>query len=75
MKPEEIEALYMTIEEAAEYLNVDKSRVRKMSRSGYFAKLKGNVYDRSGVEAYKVKRGDKKGGRYPKQTDMIGEQS
>jgi len=29
--------------------------------------MKGGVYLRSDVEAYKAKRGDRKGGRYPKE--------
>ena len=75
MKPEEIEALYMIPEEAAGYLGVNKGRVRQLAISGLIIKLKGGVYERSSVEAYKMKRGDKKGGRYPKQADTFGEQS
>ena len=66
MKPKEIEALYMTPDEAAEYLGVTKSRVSKLVTAGQITKLKGSVYDRASVEAYKAKRGDKKAGRYPK---------
>lgn len=67
MKPEEIEALYFTPSEAAKFLNVDKSRVRQLVTAGLIVKLKGSVYDRASVEAYKIKRGNKRGGRYPKE--------
>jgi ribosomal protein L19E len=67
MKPSEIETLYMTPDEAAEYLGVTKSRVRKLISSGQITKMKGSIYSRAEIEAYKLKRGDKKGGPYPKQ--------
>ena len=66
MKPEKIEALYMTHEEVAELLSVSLGRVTHLATAGQILKLKGSVYERESVEAYKVKRGDKKAGRYPK---------
>ena len=67
MKPEELEALYFTPEEAAAYLNVSKNRIRRLALDGMILKLKGSIYYRPSVEEYKLKRGDKKAGRYPKQ--------
>jgi len=61
------EDYYMTVTEAAEYLNVTTGRIRKLAAAGMITKLKGSVYDRASVEAYKAKRGDKKAGRYPKE--------
>jgi hypothetical protein len=66
MKPEDIEALYLTPKETAEVLGVTPSRVGALERSGLILKLKGSIYDRASVEAYLAKRGDRKGGRYPK---------
>ncbi|MDR2957048.1 MAG: helix-turn-helix domain-containing protein [Coriobacteriales bacterium] len=68
MDRHEIEALYMTTEETASFLGVSKSRVRALEAANQIIKLKGSVYERASVEAYKAKRGDKKAGRYPKQT-------
>ena len=65
MKPEKIEELYFTAEEVAEYLNISRGRVHQLANAGQIIKLKGRIYDRASVEAYKTKRGDKKGGRYP----------
>jgi hypothetical protein len=62
-----IEDLYMTRKEAMEYLNVSESRFFQIRNAGYIEALKGGVYSRASVEAYKLKRGDKKGGRYPKE--------
>ena len=66
MNPKDIEALYLTPEEAATYLGVNKSRVRQLALAGHVVKLKGGVYDRASIEAYRDKRGDKRGGPYPK---------
>jgi hypothetical protein len=66
MKPQEIEALYLTRAEAAEYLDVNPFRIYSLRDAGRITELKGGVYDRASVEAYKDKRGDRKGGRYPK---------
>jgi hypothetical protein len=59
------EDYYMTCAEVAEFLNVSIRRVMVLSSEGRIKKLKGSVYDRASVEAYKEMRGDKKGGRYP----------
>jgi hypothetical protein len=67
MKNHEIEALYFTRDEVARYLDVVPPRVYKLRDSGFIDELKGGIYSRASVEAYKLKRGDKKGGRYPKQ--------
>ena len=64
MKPDEIESLYLTREEVAEFLNVNPSRVYSLRDADLILMLKGGVYDRASVEAYKLKRGDRKGGRY-----------
>jgi hypothetical protein len=65
MKIEEIEALYMTEAEVAEYLNVSTGRVRQLAGK-HITKLKGKGnYERASVESYALKRGYKKGGRYP----------
>lgn len=61
-----IEALYLTANEVADYLNVNRSRVSQLTQSGYITKIKGGMYDRASVEDYKRMRGDKKGGPYPK---------
>jgi hypothetical protein len=61
-----VEDLYMTAEEVAEYLEITRGRVSNLANAGQLIKLKGSVYLRSSVEAYKLKRGDKRGGRYPK---------
>jgi hypothetical protein len=66
MQPHEVEGLYMTPQEAAEYLGVNKGRVRQLAIDGRVIKLKGSVYETASVKAYRDKRGDKKGGRYPK---------
>ena len=68
MKPEKIEELYFTAEEVADYLSISRGRVHQLANAGQIRKLKGRVYDRSSVEGYKTKRGDKKGGRYPART-------
>ncbi|MDR0514659.1 MAG: helix-turn-helix domain-containing protein [Coriobacteriaceae bacterium] len=65
MEPQEIEALYMTRDEVIDFLGVTHQRVYALKKSGFIKELKGGVYDRSSVEAYKAKRGDRKGGRYP----------
>ena len=65
MRPEEIEALHMTANEAAEYLEVGERRIFALVAQGLLTKMKGGIYSREEVESYKVKRGDKKGGRYP----------
>jgi hypothetical protein len=67
VKASEIEALYMLPSEAAEYLGVSIRRLRAIDSAGHLEKLKGAVYSRASVEAYKEKRGDRKGGRYPKE--------
>jgi len=66
MESYEIEALYMTESEVAAYLGVSRGRVPQLARAGQITRLKGSVYDRASIEAYKLKRGNKKGGRYPK---------
>jgi len=71
MESYEIEALYMTPTEVAEYLGVSPGRVRHLVAAGQIEKLKGSVYKRSSVEAYKLKRGDKKAGRYPKDPPVV----
>ena len=67
MDKKSIEALYMTPSEVAEYLGVSPGRVRHLEIAGRIVKLKGSVYERASVEAYKLKRGDRKAGRYPKE--------
>jgi hypothetical protein len=67
MNDKELEALYMTTAEVAELLDVGERRVFALVNQGQFTKLKGGVYNRASVEAYKAKRGNKKGGRYPKE--------
>jgi len=62
----DFEALYMTLAETAGYLNVSHQRVWALVKAGQLESMKGGVYLRSDVEAYKAKRGDRKGGRYPK---------
>ena len=66
MEIEKIEALYMTATEVAEYLGVSRGRVPNLAAAGQIARMKGSVYERASVEAYKLKRGDRKAGRYPK---------
>jgi predicted transcriptional regulator of viral defense system len=66
MKTSDKEALYMTLDEVAELLGVSKARVHKMNADNLIERMKGGVYNRANVEAYKAKRGDKRGGRYPK---------
>ena len=66
MDREQVEALYMTPDETAGFLGVSKARVRALENAGQIVKLKGSVYLRSSVEAYREKRGDRKAGRYPK---------
>lgn len=65
MNDNELEALYMTTTEVANFLGVGEQRVFALVKQGQINKLKGGVYNRSSVEAYKLKRGDKRGGRYP----------
>ena len=60
-----IESLYYTPKEAAEYLSVSERRLRDLVAQGQVIRLKGNVYEKKSVDAYKLKRGGKKGGRYP----------
>lgn len=55
----------VTAEQVAEYLGVSKRRVFALADAGEIERLKHGAYDRASVEAYKLKRGDKKGGRYP----------
>jgi hypothetical protein len=62
MDNKEIEALYMTVTEVQEYLGVNRARVYQLLNAGHIAQLKGSVYNAASVEAYRVKRGDKKGG-------------
>jgi predicted transcriptional regulator of viral defense system len=66
MKPEEIEALYMTHSEVMDYLSVSQGRVSHLAKAGMIERLKGGIYLTSSVKAYRLKRGDKKAGRYPK---------
>jgi hypothetical protein len=66
MRPQEIEALYMTAQEVAVFLDVAKSRVHHLANAGQIIKLKGSVFSRESVEGYKDKRGNRRGGRYPK---------
>jgi hypothetical protein len=74
MNDNEIEALYMTRDEVAFYLNVNIRRVYALRNSGLISEMKGGVYNRANVEAYKAKRGDKRGGRYPKlHGEAVGE--
>ncbi|MCL2537443.1 MAG: helix-turn-helix domain-containing protein [Coriobacteriia bacterium] len=63
---DDINANTMTLPEVMEYLNVSKQRVMALRRDGMITKLKGGGFYRPSVEAYKIKRGDKKAGRYPK---------
>jgi hypothetical protein len=58
---------YFTRQEVEDFLNVSKPRVYHLRDSGLIDELKGGVYSRASVEAYKLKRGDKKAGRYPKE--------
>ncbi|MDR2672788.1 MAG: helix-turn-helix domain-containing protein [Coriobacteriales bacterium] len=64
MKPHELEALYFTRQEVEELLGVSKPRVYHLRDAGFIDELKGGIYSRASVEAYKAKRGDKKGGPY-----------
>ena len=57
----------MTAQEVADFLAVAKSRVHHLANAGHIIKLKGSVFSRESVESYKDKRGDRRGGRYPKQ--------
>jgi hypothetical protein len=57
----------MTRQEVQDYLMITKSRFFAVKKAGYIKELKGGVYETASVEAYKAKRGDKKGGRYPKE--------
>ena len=59
------EDYYMTASEVSSYLDVNLQRVHQLVKANQIKKIKGAMYDRASVEAYKVKRGDKKGGRYP----------
>jgi hypothetical protein len=61
------EDYYMTTAEVQEYLAVSRIRVAQLREAGLIKQLKGAMYDTASVEAYKLKRGDKKGGRYPKE--------
>jgi len=66
MKPKDIEALYMTTAEVAEYLGVGERRVFALVKQGMLTKMKGGVFSREEVTGYRELRGDKRGGRYPK---------
>jgi hypothetical protein len=66
MDRSDIEALYMTRDEVAARLGVNIRRVYALRNTGMLVDMKGGVYSREEVEAYLLKRGDKRGGRYPK---------
>lgn len=65
MKGSELEALYMTTVEVAERLGIGERRVFALVKQGQITKLKGGVFSREDVESYLLRRGDKRGGRYP----------
>jgi hypothetical protein len=65
MERQEVEAMYLTRDEVAEYLAVSKDRVYRIRDAGFIVELKGGIYLRDSVEAYRAKRGYKRGGRYP----------
>jgi phage terminase Nu1 subunit (DNA packaging protein) len=59
----------MTAQEVMALLNVNKQRVTQLKTAGMITVMKGNIYDAESVQAYKLKRGDKKAGRYPKKKE------
>ena len=69
MKNSNVEDLYMTPTEVCTYLGISRARVTQLTKAGMIRKLKGAMYETASVEAYKLKRGDKKGGRYPKNSE------
>lgn len=62
---EEMNDNTMTLSEVMSHLDVSKPRVMALRRNGQIDKLKGGGFYRPSVEAYKIKRGNKKAGRYP----------
>jgi hypothetical protein len=60
----EISDGFMTRGEVEEALDISKRRVYQLSDAGLIKALKGGVYDAESVRAYKIKRGDRKGGPY-----------
>jgi len=60
------ESISMKASDVAEYLGVSRARVTHLAQAGQIDKLHDGTYARQSVEAYKLKRGDKKAGRYPK---------
>ncbi|MCL2025173.1 MAG: nucleotidyltransferase domain-containing protein [Coriobacteriia bacterium] len=66
---EQVSAASMTRAEVMDYLSVGKSRIPQMVRTGDIMPLHSGGFYRPSVEAYKKKRGNKKGGPYPKGSD------
>jgi hypothetical protein len=60
----EVSEGFMTRKEVSEFLNVSRQRVYQLRDAGLIKALKGGVYDAESVRAYKIKRGDRKGGPY-----------
>jgi hypothetical protein len=60
----EISDEFMIKSEVEGFLNVGTTRVYQLRDAGLIKALKGGVYDAKSVRAYKIKRGDRKGGPY-----------